>query len=82
MNKIKTLLFSLAAGFMTATAQTYETEITVHDDQSGRDEVIEVKHSALSRDVFASGAVNAAVFLAGQTQPGLYNMSHVIASMK
>ena len=48
----------------------------------GRDEVIEVKHSALSRDVFASGAVNAAVFLAGQTQPGLYNMSHVIASMK
>ena len=42
MNKIKTLLFSLAAGFMTATAQTYETEITVHDDQSGRDEVIDL----------------------------------------
>ena len=42
MNKIRTLLFSLAAGFMTATAQTYETEITVHDDQSGRDEVIDL----------------------------------------
>ena len=42
MNKIKTLLFSLAAGFMTATAQTYETDITVHDDQSGRDEVIDL----------------------------------------
>nr|WP_297278784.1 4-hydroxy-tetrahydrodipicolinate reductase [uncultured Butyricicoccus sp.] len=46
----------------------------------GRDEVIEIKHSALSREVFATGAVNAAAFLARQTQPGLYNMSHVIAA--
>jgi len=46
----------------------------------GRDEVIEIKHSALSREVFAVGAVNAAAFLAKQTTPGLYNMSHVIAA--
>lgn len=46
----------------------------------GRDEVIEIKHSALSREVFAVGAVNAAAYLAKQTAPGLYNMSHVIAA--
>ncbi len=47
---------------------------------SGRDEVIEVKHNANSREVFAVGAVNAAAFLARQTAPGLYNMSDVIAA--
>lgn len=46
----------------------------------GRDEVIEIKHSAHSREVFATGAVNAAKFLAAQTQPGLYDMSQVIAA--
>ncbi len=46
----------------------------------GRDEVIEIKHSALSREVFATGAVNAAAFLAAQTKPALYNMSNVIAA--
>lgn len=46
----------------------------------GRDEVIEIKHSAHSREVFATGAVNAAMFLAAQTAPRLYNMSDVIAA--
>ena len=46
----------------------------------GRDEIIEIKHSALSREVFAVGAVDAAAFLAGQTEPGMYDMSHVIAA--
>ena len=46
----------------------------------GRDEVIEIKHSAHSREVFAVGAVDAAAFLAAQTVPGLYDMSHVIAA--
>ena len=46
----------------------------------GRDEVIEIKHSAHSREVFAVGAVDAAAFLAAQTAPGLYDMSHVIAA--
>lgn len=47
---------------------------------AGRDELIEIRHVALSRDVFAVGAVDAAVFLGAQTQPGMYDMSDVIAS--
>lgn len=47
----------------------------------GRDEVIEIKHAAQSREVFAVGAVNAAVFLATCKEPGFYNMQHVIASL-
>lgn len=40
MKRIKTLLLALAVSFMTATAQT--DEITVHNDQNGRDEVIDL----------------------------------------
>lgn len=47
---------------------------------AGRDELIEVKHTALSREVFAVGAVDAAAFLAAQTAPGLYDMTQMIAS--
>ena len=46
----------------------------------GRDEIIEIKHTALSREVFAVGAVDAAAFMAGCTQPGIYDMNDVIAS--
>ncbi len=46
----------------------------------GRDEIIEIKHSARSREVFAVGAVDAAAFIAAQTQPGMYDMSDVIAA--
>lgn len=45
---------------------------------AGTDEVIEIKHSAFSRDVFAVGALNAARFISGQKAPGLYDMSDVI----
>ena len=41
---------------------------------AGPDEVFTLKHSALSRDVFASGALAAARWLAGVTEPGLYDM--------
>ena len=44
----------------------------------GPDEVITLKHTAYSRSVFANGAVNAAVYLAGK-EPGLYNMGDLIA---
>lgn len=44
---------------------------------AGTDEVIEFKHTAYSKAVFAKGALQAAVFLAGRPA-GLYNMSHVI----
>lgn len=45
---------------------------------AGEGEVIKLEHSALSRNVFASGAVRAAIFLKGKT-PGLYSMDDVIA---
>lgn len=44
---------------------------------AGTDEVIEFKHTAYSKAVFAKGALQAAIFLAGKPA-GLYNMSHVI----
>lgn len=48
---------------------------------AGRDEVIEIKHSARSREVFASGAVRAAKFLAGVQAPGLYSMADLVAAV-
>ena len=45
---------------------------------AGRDEVIELRHTAMSRDVFASGAVRAARFLASVEKPGLYSMSDLL----
>ena len=44
---------------------------------AGTDEVIEIKHTAYSKAIFAKGAVQAAKYLAGK-KPGMYNMSHVI----
>ena len=46
---------------------------------AGTDEVIEIKHTAYSKAVFAKGAVEAAKFLMGK-QPGHYEMSDVIAA--
>lgn len=45
---------------------------------AGRDEVITLSHSAQSKEVFAVGTVNAAVFLAGKTAAGMYAMSDLI----
>lgn len=44
---------------------------------AGQDEIIELKHNALSKDVFAVGAVRAAGFMANK-EAGLYDMSHLI----
>ncbi|MGI6627975.1 MAG: 4-hydroxy-tetrahydrodipicolinate reductase [Bacillota bacterium] len=44
---------------------------------AGQGEVIEIRHSALSRDVFAYGAIKAARFLAGK-ESGLYSMKDVV----
>ncbi len=46
---------------------------------AGRDEVITLSHSAHSKEIFATGSVNAALFLIGK-QPGLYNMGDLVAS--
>ncbi len=44
---------------------------------AGIDEVIEFKHTAYSKSVFAKGAVEAAKFLSGKA-PGMYTMADVI----
>lgn len=44
---------------------------------AGVDEVIEIKHTAFSKSVFAKGAVEAAKFLAGKPS-GMYDMADVI----
>lgn len=44
---------------------------------AGRDEVISLKHEAHSKQVFAVGSVNAAVFMAGKPA-GLYDMKNLI----
>lgn len=44
---------------------------------AGRDEVVEFRHTAYSKAIFAKGAVSAAKFLKGKTS-GFYDMSDVI----
>ena len=44
---------------------------------AGKDEVLTISHSAASKDVFATGAVAAAVFLQGKPN-GLYTMKDII----
>ena len=44
---------------------------------AGQDEIISLSHSASSRDVFANGAINAAIFIANK-EPNLYNMKDLI----
>lgn len=46
---------------------------------AGTDEILKISHSARSKNVFAVGAVNAAVFLKGK-EPGMYDMSDLLAS--
>ena len=46
----------------------------------GKDEVITLSHSAASREVFATGALRAARFMAGRA-PGFYNMDDVINTL-
>jgi len=45
---------------------------------AGHDEVIELRHTALSREIFAQGAVQAAKSIAGVTAPGLYDMGYLV----
>ena len=45
---------------------------------AGHDEVMEIKHTALSREIFAQGAVEAAKFMAAVQTPGLYDMSQLV----
>jgi len=47
---------------------------------AGRDEVIKLSHSAASKEIFAVGAVNAAIFLYNK-KPGLYSMRDIVESV-
>lgn len=44
---------------------------------AGKDELIEIRHTAMSKDIFAVGALRAAEFMIGKP-PGLYNMDHLV----
>ena len=46
---------------------------------AGKDEVIEIKHTAYSRSVFGKGAVEAAKFIKGK-EAGYYDMREVVAA--
>lgn len=45
---------------------------------AGNDEIIEIKHTAMSREIFAQGAVTAAKYLASK-DAGLYDMKKMIS---
>jgi 4-hydroxy-tetrahydrodipicolinate reductase len=47
---------------------------------AGHDETIAFKHSVLSREVFAVGAVKAAEFVKGR-KPGYYDMQDLINAL-
>lgn len=44
---------------------------------AGTDEIIEFKHTALSREVFANGAIRAAIFMNGK-EKGMYSMTDLV----
>lgn len=76
-------------GRHTKTEKRTKNEIGIHAVRSGgifgehtalfasNNEIVEIKHTALTRDVFADGAIKAARFLSTKTS-GYYTMSDVI----
>ncbi len=46
---------------------------------AGKDEVLEIRHSAFSRQIFAAGALEAARFMNGKP-PGLYTMKDMVTA--
>ena len=47
---------------------------------AGKDEVVELKHEAMSKEIFAVGAVAAAKFVVGKPAK-MYNMQDLVANM-
>ena len=57
------------------------TIVGVHDIIfAGQDEILELRHTASSRDVFAVGAIRAVKFMKSKS-PGLYNMNDLLATI-
>lgn len=48
---------------------------------AGHDEIVQISHSARSREVFASGALRAAEFLLTCEKPGLYDMNSLLGNI-
>ena len=48
---------------------------------AGPDEVFTLEHRALSRDVFANGAIAAAKYISGVKEPGLYDMDDLLGDL-
>jgi 4-hydroxy-tetrahydrodipicolinate reductase len=48
---------------------------------AGTDEVLEIKHTAYSREIFATGAVKAAAYIGSLSEPGLYNMENLVSEV-
>lgn len=48
---------------------------------AGSDEIIELKHTALSREIFANGAITAARYMAAVKTPGIYDMNDALSEM-
>ena len=71
----------LASGFACFVNGAYEEGLSGEHSVlfCGRDEVIELKHTVFSREVFAVGAVRAAKYMAGIEEPGMYDMANVLA---
>ncbi|NSW91793.1 MAG: 4-hydroxy-tetrahydrodipicolinate reductase [Firmicutes bacterium] len=44
---------------------------------AGNDEIVELKHTAMSKEIFGIGAIKAAIFLYNK-EPGMYNMNDLI----
>jgi len=44
---------------------------------AGNDEIIEIKHTATSKEIFATGSIRAAKFIQN-AKPGMYNMTNLI----
>lgn len=47
---------------------------------AGKDEIIELKHEAMSKEIFAVGAVAAAKYIVGK-QPKMYNMQDLVSEL-
>ena len=48
---------------------------------AGIDEVLEIKHTAYSREIFAVGAIRAAEYISSLSKPGLYNMESLVSEV-
>lgn len=47
---------------------------------AGKDEIVEIKHTAMSRDIFGIGAMKAALYIKDK-QPGIYDMKSMLREM-